>query len=259
MRPGDIRDYFALRRHLVHPWRFLRLRHRPFGGPFCDLRLRDGGTVRIRDAPMDRHIFHRIFARDEYGLNAVAPGAFDTVVDVGAHAGFFAVRAAPLARRVLCYEPIPANFDLLRRNVARFPHVRAHPLAIAAKRGTVRMFLSDNPSSHSMFPAEPGREGIEVPCIPLSEVFAEHAIERCDLLKLDCEGAEYEILYAVPEELWRRIDRICMEVHPVAAGGKPWSAEGLVAHLGRVGHEARFHPSRRHPGKGHLFSVRKRA
>jgi hypothetical protein len=41
----------------------------------------------------------------------------------------------------------------------------------------------------------------------------ENGITRCDLLKMDCEGAEYEILYNCPPDYLRRIDQIAMEVH----------------------------------------------
>jgi hypothetical protein len=38
-------------------------------------------------------------------------------------------------------------------------------------------------------------------------------IDRCALLKLDCEGAEFEILEALPSALASRIDQIAMEYH----------------------------------------------
>ena len=46
MRPSDFFEYFALRRHLVAPWSFLRGRKRPGGGPVQDVPLRGGGTLR---------------------------------------------------------------------------------------------------------------------------------------------------------------------------------------------------------------------
>ncbi|HET6203009.1 MAG TPA: FkbM family methyltransferase [Planctomycetota bacterium] len=261
MRPADFRDYLALRAHLARPWGFLRMRGRPLEGPFADVPLREGGTVRLRAAPMDRHIFHRIFARDEYGLDEFGPGSLGTVIDIGAHAGFFALRVAPLAARVLCYEPVPENYELLVHNVGRFPHVRPHPLAVAGRRGTGRLLLSSNPSSHSMFPPGPdGRVGgIEVACVALADVFESNGVARCDLLKLDCEGAEYDILFSLPGELWSRIERVRMEFHAVGGKGEEWSGERLADHLVRHGHATRLEPSRRHPGKGHLFSVRRSA
>lgn len=259
MRLSDLGDYFALRHHLERPWEFLRLRKRPPPGPFHDVALRGGGSVRLREAPMDRHIFHRIFARDEYHLNGVAPGAWDDVVDVGAHIGIFAIRAAPLARRVLCYEPDPANYALLVENTRRFSNVRPHRQALAGRGGSATLFVSGNPSAHSIHPSPEGRAGaaVSVETVSLSDVFTYNRIARCDLLKLDCEGAEYEVLFSSPPGLWERIERVAMEYHPVPGGPAEWTTEGLIRFLEGRGHEVRIHPSRRDPAKGHLFSFRK--
>lgn len=209
---------------------------------------------------MDRHIFHRIFARDEYRLDGVAPGAWDTVVDVGAHIGIFAVRVAPLARRVLCYEPDPGNHALLSENTGRLGNVVAFRKALAAGIGTAALFVSPNPSAHSLCPEGGGcgGESVTVETVSLESVFAEHGIGRCDLLKLDCEGAEYDVLYATPAALWRGIERVAMEYHPAAARAPERTAEGLARFLSERGHEVEVHPSRKNPAKGHLFSRRRR-
>lgn len=156
MRLSDFSDWFALRRHLTHPWAFLRLRKKPPAEPFYEIAFRNGGTFRIRTRPGDRHTFHRLWARDEYRLKGLAPGSLGTVVDIGAHIGTFAVRAASLARRVLCYEPAPENLELLRRNVAPYPNVVVHPLAVAGRRGPVRLYLRENPAAHSLWAGESG-------------------------------------------------------------------------------------------------------
>ena len=57
---------------------------------------------------------------------------------------------------------------------------------------------------HSLIASNPGsdhRLGIE--CVSLADIFADNAITHCDLLKLDCEGAELEILEAAPPGILR--------------------------------------------------------
>jgi len=44
-----------------------------------------------------------------------------------------------------------------------------------------------------------------VPCVTLPEIFDEFGLERRDLLKMDCEGAEHEILYNCPPAYMSRI------------------------------------------------------
>lgn len=259
MRLSDLADYFRLRPYLRNPWEFLRLRSGGFPGTHVDLALREGGSLRLRNVPMDRHTFHRIFARDEYELGGTAPSSLGTVIDVGAHIGLFALRVAPLAARVLSYEPVPANFETLALNVAARANVVPVRKAVAGSREPATIYVSDNPSAHSMFPSTDERRlsPMSVDCVTLEDVFGTHGVERCGLLKLDCEGAEYPLLYAVARPLWERIDRVVMEFHPVAGGAPEWTGERLAKHLNEMGHEVRKVPSRKDPAKGHLFSRRK--
>ncbi|UFQ20404.1 FkbM family methyltransferase [Streptomyces huasconensis] len=50
---------------------------------------------------------------------------------------------------------------------------------------------------------------------PLSEIIAEEAIDRIDLLKIDVENAEYEVLKGIQEHDWPRIRQLVVELHDV--------------------------------------------
>ncbi len=258
MRLADLGDYWKLRGLIEDPWSFVRRRKRPSSEPHYDVRFKDGGSIRLRNAPMDRHIFNNVFARDEYRLNPFAPGSLGTVLDVGAHIGTFAVRVAPLAKRVICFEPMPDNFALLQQNVRRLAHVAVVNRAVGAERGTQTIYASANPSAHSMFPAEADRRGspVQVETVTLADVFAEHAVETCDMLKLDCEGAEYPILLGLAGEFWPRIRRIEMEYHPVDGAAPEWSGRHLAGHLEKAGYKVDLIPARHKEGKGHIFASR---
>ena len=49
----------------------------------------------------------------------------------------------------------------------------------------------------------------------LTEIFDTYQVDRCDFLKLDCEGAEYEILLNLPITYLQRVSRIALEWHGV--------------------------------------------
>jgi hypothetical protein len=69
-----------------------------------------------------------------------------------------------------------------------------------------------------------------------------------DLLKVDCEGAEYGILLDLPEPCWPGIRELRMEYHP---GNWP----GLVAHLER--HRLKLTQQRKDgPASGNLWFAR---
>lgn len=261
MRIRDFFDYFRLRRFLAAPWAFLRLRKKGFPEPTRDFELRGGGRLRVRNAPMDMHILHRVLGRDEYGLDRFAPGSLDTVIDVGAHLGFFALRASRLARRVISFEPSGDNIDLLRGNVSHLPNVKVERAAVADMAGELTFHVSSIPSASSLIPVarHPVTRTETVRALTLADAFREHGIETCDLLKLDVEGAEYAILFKMPDELWPRIRRVCLEYDPVPGAPREWSGEGLERKLSEAGYRVKRVPSKHPPGKGRLWAFREGA
>lgn len=253
----DLRDWLRLRRHVEGAWGVVRSRKVPLPGPHCEVRMRDGGSVRLRTGTDDRQVFNDIFARDEYELDAFRPGELGTVIDIGAHVGLFAVRAAPLARRVVSYEPFPESYELLAENVRRFPHVTPQRLAVAERRGTANLFTAGTVSRHSLFSSwteRPEAPPVPVDTLSLADIFEEHRIDACDLLKIDCEGGEYAILLGAPVELLRRVRRVAVEYHPLPGAAEGWSASGLAARLAEAGHVTRQRSRSRHRGLGVLFS-----
>src|SRR6266508_6011309 len=71
-----------------------------------------------------------------------------------------------------------------------------------------------------------------VKAVSLKDIFDAHAVEQCDFLKLDCEGAEYDILFSLAVDYFRRIKRIAMEYHGEAdRSARQAKADALVAHL----------------------------
>ncbi|OHB77598.1 MAG: hypothetical protein A2Z34_00135 [Planctomycetes bacterium RBG_16_59_8] len=118
--------------------------------------------------------------------------------------------------RIFSYEPEPSNFRLLDENVRGngLERVRCFPMAVAGKAGERTMERSVNPKTTgggSLFGG--GGEPFAVRCADLPGIIRDHALERIDFLKLDCEGAEWEILESLPDDHLRRIRQIAMEIH----------------------------------------------
>lgn len=51
--------------------------------------------------------------------------------------------------------------------------------------------------------------------VTLAGLLETHALDRVDLLKIDCEGGEYSILSALPGEMFHRIENIVFEYHQI--------------------------------------------
>jgi FkbM family methyltransferase len=138
------------------------------------------------------------------------------VVDIGAHIGTFTLYAAKMcgASHVFSFEPSPANYRILSDNVERnqLRNVTCVNQAVAGNRGLRTLRLdSIDPGSNSLVIGSSERS-TEVECCTLEDVFQRFSLPRIDYLKIDCEGAEYEILENATSRL-QQISRISMETH----------------------------------------------
>jgi FkbM family methyltransferase len=155
---------------------------------------------------------------------AFVPRAGWTVVDLGGNMGFFTLQAAHADKtvRVIAVEPVPVYAQVLRENVSRNrmdDRVEVIEAAVTGQAGsripiTIWYTASGEPMVQEFIPQAAKRtDTITVPGITLVEVFEKGQIERCDLLKIDVEGAEYGIFEGTPISLWGRIHRVVMETH----------------------------------------------
>ena len=163
-----------------------------------------GVDIRAADLPgsVSAELVAHELRDDCYGLDRIdfAPG--DVVLDVGAHIGLFAayVGLRHPGVTVHAFEPFPDNFGLLRENVERnrVSNVRIYPFAISGDGRLLKMATnpenSGGASCHSLTLTD--RPADMIPSATLDAVFDALDLERCKLLKIDCEGSEYEILLA---------------------------------------------------------------
>jgi FkbM family methyltransferase len=126
----------------------------------------------------------------------------DTIVDVGAHWGYFTLLAASLCGergRVFAFEPHPRNFSLLTKNVEANGLTNVVPVqkAISNRAGRAKLFLARITAGHSLDSLPPeessggsaAKEAIGVDTVALDDFFARSSVEP-RLVKMDIEGAE---------------------------------------------------------------------
>ena len=168
------------------------------------------------------------------------------VIDVGANAGYFTLYALSRLSKaqIFSYEPIPANFNQLKRNLDLNHNQFTHyfQMAVAGQPGMLTLSYDprDQFTTSATVNVQPDGATINVHCTSLAEIFKENHLDRCDLLKMDCEGAEFDILYNCPQEILTRIHSVAMEVH---AGTKPeQNIESLEAYFRKNGFSTRHRP-----------------
>jgi FkbM family methyltransferase len=138
---------------------------------------------------------------DEYRLREIHFAEGDVVIDIGAHVGLFSIY---LARRwpgltVFAFEPFPANFRNCAENLRLngVSNVVLSNRAIAGNNRLLNMATDPHNSGGASAMVRTFQSigtGSDVAAITLDEVFSANGIDRCRLLKIDCEGMEYEIL-----------------------------------------------------------------
>jgi amino acid adenylation domain-containing protein/FkbM family methyltransferase len=198
------------------------------------------------------YLHREIFGLRAYARHGITIRPGDTIVDAGANIGLFSIFAALVAPgvRLFACEPNPVLQPILRANLAAYAP-GAVPIAsglsdrardasftffpgfsllsgLHADAGTekavVRSYLENLERGGETGAGDLAREAevllaerfegrtMEVRLRTLSDVIAEHAIERIHLLKVNVEKAELELLRGIHDEDWSRIDQAVVEV-----------------------------------------------
>jgi FkbM family methyltransferase len=260
MRLQDIIDYFELRQVAVNAWDTLRFRKNQRDGQVFTVQLRNGKQLYIRGARQDYNIFRCIFLKDEYRLNRYRDEGWGCIVDIGANVGFFSARAAEIAERVISYEPVTNNFEHFRQNAKDWPNIEQVQMAVAGRAGRVRLFCPLDDRGTGRYSKYRSRDDKladlyhEVQAITINELFEQHSVVLCDLLKLDVEGAEYEILYSATKETLSRVQRIHAEYHDVNPQDPSTRIDRFMSYVRSHGFDVTVVPERGRSNKGLFFA-----
>lgn len=237
---NKIRRYRNLVKHVAN-WPAYLLFKIIDGQKYFNFQLRDSFAVEV-----DRKIlpsFKESFFDNIY-LQALPADmlqkSYPLIVDIGANAGFFSLNMFyhfPNAK-VYAYEPVPFNFEILKKYQRTFPDFDFHIFQEAVGGEDTRLKLSLSTlegytTMASVFENDSRGYQIEVPAHRLETVFRTQQLTHVDLLKLDCEGAEYQILYQSSDAVLDQISCMSIETHQ---GSKPEeNLPALRSFLGQKG------------------------
>lgn len=197
---------------------------------------------------------HRRDAGFMHSLSLINPG--DTVVDVGANVGIWAVLAASRAGadgKVLAFEPMPGTADQLEENVRRngLENVLVQRTALGSESATVQMFGDEIGAGRR--PLTPGRRNsggaslatapghsqasVEVDARTLDEVISALGNPRVSVLKVDVEGAELAVLRGAHDLLSTpTAPAIFLEISPKLTERFGWRPEDVLDFLRSCGY-----------------------
>lgn len=157
----------------------------------------------------------------------VHPG--NIVLDVGAHIGLFSIAAAKLVGatgRVYCFEPTGQTFKILKQTISinRQQNITPIKAAVGSYSGKIQFFTSmlpgDNSNSIVSYKTDRELSGSKVDIVSVDDFMKEYKLGSVHFLKIDVEGAEFEVLQGAVSTLNKMHPVIILAIHPEAIKAK---------------------------------------
>lgn len=171
-----------------------------------------GSHLWLRGNSVDFFVFDSIFRRGEYDF--VTGFTPEYIVDAGAFTGLSAVyfhKRYPGAR-IIAVEPEESNFNIMVRNT--FSCDRIIPVMGALYGESIPLTIS-NPSAekYAFRVGENSNGGRQVIGFSIKELMERYRLLRIDILKMDIEGAEYQVFRNDPASWLVNVGCLIIELH----------------------------------------------
>jgi len=156
-------------------------------------------------------------------VNKLKPNTF---IDVGAHLGTFALRVGKMLPNstIIAIEPTPVTAYLLNRAVADngLNNVKVlNKAAFSSSENEVELYFSDYSTGNTIYDKHPKRPDVrltkyvKIKTITLDDVIRDCKVGKPIVLKIDAEGAEWDIITGA-EKLLQECDECFIEIHKPA-------------------------------------------
>lgn len=218
---------------------------------FQELYLRNGLIFRVADrettVPSIAEVWwHRVYGDLNHLQNLSAP----VIIDIGAHIGSFTLLSLHTFPTAFLYsfEPDQTSYACLVENVRRNNFASRCITVHKAlwSDSTPRTFYTREKNSprNSLFQPNStiANSQTTVACTTITNILNDYNISVCDLLKVDTQGAEFEIILSTPERYFQKIRSIVLEYHVNIPNYKP---EVLFTFLQRQGYKVTLNKAAR--------------
>ena len=170
----------------------------------------------IRDKSDSIAFYENFFLNTNNPTKIFEIGVEDIVIDVGAHIGTFTLNAANKAKKgkIIALEPSKETYKILKKNIEinNFKNIISQNIGIWKKTDEIPLYIDENESiGNNIFQKTKKIEKINV--ISILDCIERYHLEKIDFLKMDCEGAEFEIILGMSDSTLKKIKKISMEVH----------------------------------------------
>lgn len=231
----------------------------------------DDFLMAYREGTTDEYVLEHAFSNDlflevipEYDIKPD-----HTVIDVGAHIGTFSVLMSSKLKKGAVYaieaSREACNYLVINKNLNECGNLSISHLALSDKNREVELYHSVGSWGHSITQRGPVFSRSEmVQGLTLSRFIIDNDIVRCDLLRMNCEGAEFDVLGAVPSEILRRTNFILVSFHCDLVKEGSGALRKLESHLKSSGYKVRVQWKKKEKGgvvktsmhRGYLVAIK---
>lgn len=186
------------------------------------MKIKNIGKLNIfyRENSSDENVLNHSFDNDIFfkGIPEYKIKQNHVIIDVGAHIGTFSVLSAigALKGHVFGVEPCLDSFKIFEKNVIEnnLKNVTCQNIAISDKNGETKLFydIEQGNWGHSIVYSF-SEQGEIVKTVTLDAFFETNAIAKCNLIKFNCEGAEFKILMNASDNTLKKIKHYIILFH----------------------------------------------
>jgi FkbM family methyltransferase len=216
---------------------------------------KEGIKILIRVNSTDIMALTTVWLIEEYSKHNFKIKKTDTIIDVGAHIGLFSLYCSQICKegKIYAFEPMVENYDILKSNIQlnEILNIKTKNCAISKSSSKIIIYKNNDESGHSKFIETDNP--IEVTSKSLNDIFDNEKIEKCNLLKLDCEGSEYEIIDSLKDKNLQKIEKMVIEYH--LADSNPELLENLKSKLKSKSYKISIEPL--FDDIGFLYAIKK--
>jgi FkbM family methyltransferase len=183
----------------------------------------NGNKVYYRTGSSDMSLIYEILLKSKEKSEYFFPKQINpkVILDIGGNIGIASIYLASIFPEAAIYtfEPLHDNFKILKKNTQQYTNIKIFNIGLGSKNGNFKVYLSDNPDNFggaSFYPEIGGNKDesyIKCEVKNINEVLKELKLNSIDLIKIDTEGAEYDILYTLKGEILRDTSWITGELH----------------------------------------------
>jgi len=190
------------------------------------------------------------------------PKEGDTVIDIGAHIGRYTITSSKQVGntgKVVAIEADPDNFHLLKRNIVLNNLTNVLPLNYAVFSTRTRMRLYEQSASAKynsvmLARAAKTKNYVEVNADTLDSILKQNGINQVNWIKIDVEGAEFEVLKGSTETLSGENVSLLVEIHNI---DDPSHYDNVVEFLKYRNYEITFEQRYDGSGESHVIFRKK--